>query len=159
LQLVLLRYTMMKLSSIFALALVGFATASADTNLRAGDDDDKRRRLGGNKGVDCDKAITTGLWNPSPLPSSGVSDQIDGDNGEFPYDNFPCGSYPFDGTGEELSCTYYPNSKEYECASGNTRARKIIRDARNRFGNSEQPCNVQGSSLDGVRTWWWTCKL
>ena len=104
------------------------------------------RELRQQRAVPCDAYIEDGTLKPSAGP-------------EFDFDNFPCGTFPFDGSGpeERLTCTYYPRFESYECVSESNRAPDIVEAARNAGFENNQPCTAKGYKLDKVRTWWWEC--
>lgn len=99
------------------------------------------------------------------VAKSGIENEFPGEAAE-PFDNFPCGLYPFDPTvpQEALKCDYYVESGNYECiCEGSNKCSDIAAEAIAEFGGVDnvngQPCAADGYELDGkIRTWWWECK-
>lgn len=111
----------------------------------------------GSSEMPCSEAIQLGFLTDQ------AHEDID-DKGSFkddtnlPFDGFPCGKFPFDGTGEPLTCTYFPAFNQYECECTTQDCKTVVADVKSNFAGIEQPCTAKDFVLASqVKNWWWQC--
>jgi hypothetical protein len=111
----------------------------------------------GSTEMTCADAMALELLTKDPhddIEDKGTSPNENG----LPFGGFPCGKYPFDGTGIPLKCTYFPAFKNYECECTTANCNTVVPLVKDTFVGAEQPCTAKDYVLSGqVKNWWWQC--